>query len=89
MTFIRPHHQKIASILQVLNADVLRQHQCYFAGGTAIALLYGEYRESVDIDFLVSSREGYRALRSLLIAENHIQPRCHRYADDALANTDA
>lgn len=78
MTFIRPHHQKIANILEVLDAGVLRQHGCYFAGGTAIALLHGEYRESVDIDFLVSSREGYRALRSLLIAEDHIQPLCKK-----------
>lgn len=76
MTFIRTHHQKIAKILQALDADVLRQHGCLFAGGTAIALLYGEYRESVDMDFLVSSREGYRALRNLLIAEDQITPIC-------------
>jgi len=31
-----------------------------------MALRHGEYRESVDIDFLVSDREGYRALRQRL-----------------------
>ncbi|MBM3349738.1 MAG: nucleotidyl transferase AbiEii/AbiGii toxin family protein, partial [Betaproteobacteria bacterium] len=29
-------------------------HQCFFGGGTAITLRHGEYRESVDIDFLIS-----------------------------------
>jgi hypothetical protein len=37
-----------------------------FGGGTCIALLHGEYRESVDIDFLVSDTAGYRELRQLL-----------------------
>ena len=36
---------------------------CYFGGGTRIVLELGEYRESRDVDFLCSSREGYRALR--------------------------
>lgn len=31
-----------------------------------MALRFGEYRESVDIDFLVSRVDGYRALRNLL-----------------------
>lgn len=31
-----------------------------------MALRYGEYRESVDIDFLVSDNDGYRNLRQLL-----------------------
>jgi hypothetical protein len=44
----------------------LREHHCYFGGGTAIALLQDEYRESVDIDFLVSDKERYRELRNLL-----------------------
>lgn len=51
--FERPHHQRIAHVLAALDGDVLRQHGCLFGGGTCIALRYGEYRESVDIDFLV------------------------------------
>ncbi len=59
----RPHHQKVARVLGAMNADFLRDTKCYFGGGTAIALLLGEYRESVDIDFLCSDQEGYRKLR--------------------------
>lgn len=64
--FERPHHQRIAHVLGVLDGNVLRQHGCLFGGGTCIALRYGEYRESVDMDFLVSDAEGYRELRGLL-----------------------
>ena len=64
--FRRKHHQLIGSILQQLNGDLLRERHCYFGGGTAIALLQNEYRESVDIDFLVSNKEHYRELRNLL-----------------------
>ena len=65
-SFNRPHHQAIATILQALNADLLASNHCLFGGGTAITLRYGEYRESVDIDFLVSDLAGYRNLRQLL-----------------------
>lgn len=64
--FDRPHHQRIAAILGVLDGTLLSQNQCLFGGGTAIALRYGEYRESVDIDFLVSELASYRNLRQLL-----------------------
>jgi Nucleotidyl transferase AbiEii toxin, Type IV TA system len=64
--FERPHHQRIATVLQALDAEQLLAHACYFGGGTALALSLGEYRESVDIDFLVSNIEGYRALRQRL-----------------------
>ena len=62
--FSRPHHQRIAKVLEALDGDLLQQHHCLFAGGTAIALRYGEYRESVDIDFLVSDLASYRYLRN-------------------------
>ncbi len=66
MQFERPHHQRIAHVLGALDGTTLRQHGCLFGGGTCIALMYGEYRESVDIDFLVSDAAGYRELRQLL-----------------------
>ena len=66
MIFSRTHHQRIAKVLESLDADLLKQHNCLFAGGTAIALRYGEYRESVDIDFLVSDLASYRNLRNLV-----------------------
>ena len=54
------------AVLDALDADLLAASRCYFGGGTAIALRYGEFRESVDIDFLVSSRSGYSRLRQLV-----------------------
>lgn len=64
--FERPHHQRIAHVLAALNGALLREHGCLFGGGTCIALRHGEYRESVDIDFLVSDAAGYRELRQLV-----------------------
>ena len=64
--FDRTHHQRVALVLEALNAPLLRDNNCLFGGGTVIALRYGEYRESVDIDFLVSDIVGYRNLRQLL-----------------------
>jgi hypothetical protein len=52
---------------------MLAASACHFGGGTAIALRHGEYCESVDIDFLVSDREGYRALRHRLGGPHGIQ----------------
>jgi len=53
-------------VLEALDADLLAAHACWFGGGTAIVLRHGEYRESVDIDFMVSDRDGYRGLRQRL-----------------------
>lgn len=64
--FSRPHHQRILKLLSSLDAALLRQSECYFGGGTAIVMLLGEYRESLDIDFLCSSVEGYRAIRNVV-----------------------
>lgn len=72
--FDRPHHQRIAGILGALDAGLLASHSCYFGGGTAIALRYGEFRESVDIDFLMSELAGYRALRQLTAGPQGLAP---------------
>lgn len=64
--FSRPHHQRIHEVLLALDANFLREHQCYFGGGTAIVLQHDEYRESVDMDFMVSDIASYRALRLAL-----------------------
>ncbi|MDB5957817.1 MAG: hypothetical protein JWP60_4425 [Ramlibacter sp.] len=66
MPFERPHHQRIARVLESLDGSLLLAHRCLFAGGTVIALRYGEYRESVDVDFLVSEIAHYRELRTAL-----------------------
>jgi hypothetical protein len=62
--FKRPHHQRIAKVLSALDCSRLTEAQCFFGGGTAIVLALGEYRESVDIDFLCASKAGYRAIRN-------------------------
>lgn len=61
-----PHHQRIERVLHALNPDVLTACSCFFGGGTAVALLLGEYRESVDVDFVCSDRDGFRDLRNLV-----------------------
>lgn len=52
--FGRQHHQKIAAVLAKLDPCILKKERCYFGGGTAIALVFDEFRESVDIDFMTS-----------------------------------
>ena len=64
--FRRLHHQQVAEVLSMLDAPLLAEHNCWFGGGTAIVLANGEFRESVDIDFLVSDPKSYRALRQLV-----------------------
>jgi hypothetical protein len=71
--FERPHHRRIASVLEALDADALAASACLFGGGTAMAMRYGEYRESVDIDFLISKVEGYRQLRQRLTGPQGIR----------------
>jgi hypothetical protein len=78
--FEREHHRRIARVLQALDAPLLLAHGCLFGGGTAIALRYGEYRESVDVDFLVSDREGYRSLRERVTGPDGIRALA-RYPD--------
>jgi predicted nucleotidyltransferase len=64
--FRRLHHQRVAEVLSTLNAPLLAEHNCWFGGETAIVLANGEFRESADIDFLVSDRQSYRTLRQLV-----------------------
>lgn len=80
MEFERPHHQAIATVLYALNGQLLRDCHCLFGGGTAIALRCGEYRESIDMDFLVSDISGYRQLRSLLTGADGVAALTHEKA---------
>ncbi|BBX13041.1 hypothetical protein MNVM_21220 [Mycobacterium novum] len=61
--FERAHHVRVACVLDALEAELLAASNCYFGGGTAIALRYGEYRESVGVGFLVSDSSGYSSIR--------------------------
>jgi hypothetical protein len=67
--FERAHHRSIARVLAALDGGLLGEANCLFGGGTAMALRFGEYRESVDMDFLVSDVASYRRLRQLLTGE--------------------
>lgn len=73
MAYERIHHQWIAQVLYALDGAVLRDANCLFGGGTVIALRYGEYRESVDIDFLISDIDSYRAMRQRLTGPDGIR----------------
>lgn len=66
--FKHNHHHRIVSLLNRLNADFLKKADCFFGGGTAIVLLLNEYRQSVDIDFIISSRQGYAMIREAIHA---------------------
>jgi len=68
--FKRLVHRQVLAILSRLDAAFLERTRCYFAGGTRIVLELGEYRESRDIDFLCSDRDGYRALREVATARS-------------------
>ncbi|RYB92866.1 nucleotidyl transferase AbiEii/AbiGii toxin family protein [Ciceribacter ferrooxidans] len=66
MTFYRPQHENIAELLRSANRDLLMGSRCFFGGGTAIVLKNGEYRQSLDLDFLCADTDGYRKLRNAL-----------------------
>lgn len=85
--FEREHHRRVARVLETLDAERLHAQRCLFGGGTALVMRYGEYRESVDIDFLVSHLEGYRALRQDLSGPTGILALCRPGADAARAFT--
>lgn len=72
--FEREHHRNVALVLQSLEPEALARCHCWFGGGTAMALRYGEYRESIDVDFLVSDLAGYRELRQALTAAGDLGP---------------
>lgn len=64
--YSRARHNAVDKVLARLNGAFLARAKCFFGGGTRIVLELKEYRESADIDFLCSDREGYRELRSTI-----------------------
>lgn len=69
MTFSKPEHVIIADVLRRMNHRMLMDNKCWFGGGTAIVLRFGEYRRSLDVDFLCSDTDGYRELRNALVGK--------------------
>ncbi|BAY81100.1 hypothetical protein NIES267_05650 [Calothrix parasitica NIES-267] len=67
MIFKFNYHNKILEILESFNQEVLVNGCAYFGGGSLIALNFGEYRWSKDIDFICPvSTSGYRYLRTII-----------------------
>ncbi|UCI06687.1 nucleotidyl transferase AbiEii/AbiGii toxin family protein [Mesorhizobium sp. B1-1-8] len=62
--FRKPEHRTIAEALKLMDRDFLTSAQCWFGGGTAIVMKLGEYRRSLDLDFLCADADGYRELRT-------------------------
>ena len=52
MRFRHSIHNQVLQILQALDKEFLTSCQVLFGGGTMLALAYGEYRLSRDLDFL-------------------------------------
>jgi len=67
MTFQLDHHNKILTILDSLDSNLLEESQAYFGGGTLLTLDFGEYRWSKDIDFICPiASSGYKHLRTII-----------------------
>ena len=65
MSFRLNHHNKILTILECLDCEILEKGSTYFGGGTLLALDFQEYRWSNDIDFVSSvNTGGYKYLRT-------------------------
>lgn len=73
MTFERPQHNNILRLLNRMNGPLLTNCQSFFGGGTAIVLQNGEYRLSLDVDFLCADIDGYRELRSIAVGEDGVK----------------
>jgi Nucleotidyl transferase AbiEii toxin, Type IV TA system len=59
----RPFHRALDRVFAALDGEFLLGAECYFGGGTLVALQLDEFRESRDVDFLCSSSQGFRELR--------------------------
>ena len=67
MRFKLDRHNKILTILESFNRDLLNESFAYFGGGTLITLNFGEYRWSKDVDFICPvSTSGYKRLRTAI-----------------------
>jgi hypothetical protein len=60
----RSEHVPVVAVLEALDGALLAEHGVVFAGGTRIALEFGEFRVSKDVDLLATDRPGYAGLRA-------------------------
>lgn len=67
MTFKLEHHNKIVTVLECLDSDIVTKGSAYFGDGTLLTLDFEEYRRSKDVDFIASvNTEGYKYLRTMI-----------------------
>ncbi len=67
MIFRSAHHNKILTILNSLDAEILKKGSASKVGRTLLALDFEEYRWSRDVDFICSvSSSGYKYLRNVV-----------------------
>ena len=66
MNFKHERHARIWQTLLRADLWLLAENKVFFAGGTCIALFYGEHRESEDMDFLCDA-DHYGAFRNTVI----------------------
>lgn len=72
MTFRLDYYNKILTVLESLDSDVFEEGSAYFGGGTLIALDFGEYRWSKDVDFICPvPSPGYKHLRTVVFEGGH------------------
>ncbi len=71
MIFEHLWHNKVLAILQSVRAEFFSSCQTYFGGGTLLALDYGEYRLSRDIDFLCPNGSDYSRLRRAIYEQGY------------------
>ena len=70
--FDHNHHKTILDILTALDVDLLVRCNAYFGGGTLLAMLYGEYRWSQDIDLMCPVQSGgYKILRESIYENSY------------------
>ncbi|MEH2193653.1 MAG: nucleotidyl transferase AbiEii/AbiGii toxin family protein [Nostoc sp.] len=66
------HHNKILTVLESLDSEILTKGSAYFGGGTLLAFEFEEYRWSKDVDFISSvGTEGYKYLRTVVFEGGH------------------
>jgi hypothetical protein len=67
MNFRLDYHNKILTILESLNSEVLKEGSAYFGGGSLLTLDFKEYRWSNDLDFISPiGASGYKYLRTVV-----------------------
>lgn len=70
--FDRPHHRRIARLLESLDAGLLDEHGCLFGGGTAIALRFG-LSGSAGIGVILKPGEHLTQLREVRVDQYGIR----------------